>query len=241
VTPRKPNDQLTRAAIIDRAMALADAEGIDAVTIRRLGQEFGVTPMALYWHVKNKDELLDAMGDELFADVEAEFDPALPWTEQLRAAVTGLVAMLRAHPGSLSLVYRRVLISESGLRLTEVVLGLLRDAGFGVRQSAELATSALQTAIMLVSSEPGAEVGVPPDDMAAHLDAKRAAMGLLPADKYPRIREAAEFMLHCDDPEIYYNTGIALFVEGARAMLELGVGGQLELDVDGQLANVGPR
>ena len=221
MTPRKAHDQLNRDAVIERALALADVEGIDAVTIRRLGQEFGVTPMALYWHVKNKDELLDAMGDALYSGIRVGSRATGPWYEQLRYVLAELVAGLRSHPGSLSLAYRRILVSEDGLTLTEYTLGLLRDAGFGVRQSAEMATSALQTAIMLVGSEPGAERGVPDDEVSAHLDAKRAALNLLPIERYPRLREAADDMLHCDDPEAYYRTGIALFVEGARAMLQL--------------------
>ena len=78
---------LSRDSIVDRAVAIADLEGLDAVSIRRLGQEFGVTPMALYWHVKNKDELLDAMGDELFAGVSTELEAGTSWLEQLRSLV----------------------------------------------------------------------------------------------------------------------------------------------------------
>ena len=62
--------ELSRELIVDRAVEMADAEGLEAVSIRRLGQEFGVTPMALYWHVQNKDELLAAMGDRIFAGLD---------------------------------------------------------------------------------------------------------------------------------------------------------------------------
>ena len=54
---------LSREAMIDHALDVADTDGLAAVSIRRIAQDFGVTPMALYWHVKNKDELLAAMGD----------------------------------------------------------------------------------------------------------------------------------------------------------------------------------
>src|ERR1700760_825393 len=107
-------DELSRDAIVDRAVAIADTEGLDAVTIRRLGQEFGVTPMALYWHVKNKDELLDAMGDALYADLRVPAESGSDWSEQLRDVLTELVTALRRHPGSLSLAYRRVLTSSAG-------------------------------------------------------------------------------------------------------------------------------
>jgi len=222
MAPRKNTDGLARDAIVDRALALADAEGIDAVTIRRLGQEFGVTAMALYWHVKNKEDLLDAMGDDLWAGLTVPpADPQRPWHESLRLVVAQLVDALRRHPGSLSLAYRRVLVSPAGLDVTEYALGLLVGAGFDLRQAADLATSALQTAIMLVSSEPGAELGVPEEDHAAHLERKRAGLLQLPAERYPNVRGAAEFMLNCADPDGYYESGVALYVEGARAMLQL--------------------
>ncbi|HVU93388.1 MAG TPA: TetR family transcriptional regulator, partial [Jatrophihabitans sp.] len=92
--------ELSRDAIIERALDIADAETLEAVSIRRLGQEFGVTPMALYWHVKNKDELLDAMGDRLFAAMSYRTDPDAGWDVQLQAIVRALVDALRAHPGS---------------------------------------------------------------------------------------------------------------------------------------------
>ncbi len=202
-------------------MALADAEGLDAVTIRRLGQEFGVTPMALYWHVRNKDELLDAMGDQLYVHVQVPAATDAPWYDQLRVVVSELVASLRQHPGSLSLVYRRVLTSEPGMALTEYTLNLLCEAGFSVEQAAELASSALQTAIMLVGSEPGAELGVAADESAQLRAAKRAALERLPADRYPRLRQAAAYFADCDDPQRYYDSGITLYIEGARAMLAL--------------------
>ena len=69
-------DELTRESVIEVALTLADADGLDSVTIRRLAQHFSVTPMALYWHVKNKDELLQAMKLELTHDEIAQLDLA---------------------------------------------------------------------------------------------------------------------------------------------------------------------
>ena len=84
------------AAIVERALTVMDAEGPDAVTIRRIAQEFGVTPMALYWHVANKDELLAAMGDALLADVDAAARRPAPWSVQLRGVVEALIDAARA-------------------------------------------------------------------------------------------------------------------------------------------------
>jgi TetR/AcrR family transcriptional regulator, tetracycline repressor protein len=211
--------ELSRDAIVERALAIADAETLDAVTIRRLGQEFGVTPMALYWHVKNKDELLDAMGDALFEDMDYDAGPDAPWDEQLAAACRALIAALRRHPGSRELAYRRALACAAGRQFAEHTLRLLRRAGFDRRRTADIATHALQTAVMLVSAEPGAEPGYSADEAAARLAAKRASIEQLPVDDYPYIREMAPDMFGCEDPEDFYDFNVQLFVAGARSTL----------------------
>lgn len=208
---------LSRDAIVERALAIADAETLDAVTIRRLGQEFGVTPMALYWHVKNKDELLDAMGDALFGDLDYDAGPDASWVDQLAAVVRALIAALRRHPGSRELAYRRIMACPAGQEITEFTLRLLREAGFTRRQTADIAVHALQTAVMLVSSEPGAEPGYSAEETAARLAAKRAAIEQLPPDRFPYIRELAPDMFDCDDPEGFYEFNVHLFVAGVQA------------------------
>src|SRR5690242_12778504 len=161
MTPRSATatatkSDLSRAAIVERALAVMDTDGPDAVTIRRIAQEFGVTPMALYWHVANKDELLAAMGDALLADIVPP--PARgPWHVQLRAVVDSLIAHLSQHPAAAGLVFPRILVSEAGLRVTEFTLALLEGAGFSRKQAADLARMGLQTAMMLVTQLPGSE------------------------------------------------------------------------------------
>ena len=91
-------EKLTRQAVIERALDLADTDGLQAVTIRRLAAELGVTPTALYWHVKSKEELLSALADHLLAALVADVDPNRPWSRRLRAMVAALVEQTRAHP-----------------------------------------------------------------------------------------------------------------------------------------------
>ncbi len=210
--------QLSRNTVVRRALELADAEGIEAVTIRRLGQDFGVTPMALYWHVSNKDELLAAMGDELFAGIDLALDASQPWSDRLDVLLVRIVDALRAHPGSVSLAFPRVLMCDEGRDLAEAVLALLREAGFSVRDSADLATQAMRTAVTLVSALPGAAPGQSDDEHEALLAMKRTGLTTLPADRYPALIEAADVLLDCDDEQAYYSSGIALFVAGAQAL-----------------------
>jgi len=219
VTPaRSAKADLSRDAIVERALTVMDADGPDAVTVRRIAQELGVTPMALYWHVANKDELLAAMGDALLADVTPP--PATgSWSSQLRGVVETLVENLSRHPAAAELVFPRILVAEPGLRLTEFTLALLEDAGFSREQAADLARMGLQTAMMLVTQMPGAESQSARDERDAVIAEKRAHVERLPEDLYPHVRAAAGPLTDCDDEAAYYSFGIDLYLEGAQALL----------------------
>ena len=210
--------ELNRDAIVARALEIADTEGLPAITIRRLSKEFGVTPMALYWHVENKEELLAAMGDALFADTAADVDASLPWTEQLRELERRLVEALRAHPGAAELAFERALLSEPGLRLAEAVFELLRSAGFSVADTAGIGAQALRNAVALVTGEPGREFGGSDAERDERLESKRAAMSALPPDQYPRVREMAAALVDCDDQDEYYRLGVDLYVAGVTQL-----------------------
>ncbi|WP_027502383.1 TetR/AcrR family transcriptional regulator [Rhodococcus sp. UNC363MFTsu5.1] len=98
---------LNRDRVLATAIALADAEGIEAVNMRRLSQELGVVPMALYKHVANKDELLDAMVDTVVTEIDAP-DPNLIWRSAIRSRILSARAMLLRHPWA-----RRVMESRT--------------------------------------------------------------------------------------------------------------------------------
>ena len=209
--------ELSRAAIVEKALEIVDREGLDAVTIRRIAQEFGVTPMALYWHVPNKEELLNAVGDSFFMGMRPP-EPVGPWSEQLRAVIEMLVDRLKAHPGAASLAMPRILSEPDGRDVSEFTVGLLRDAGFGVTQAADLARMALQTAIMLATQYPGAESQAARDERAEIIAEKRAVIKALPIDRYPHLVEAADALTDCEDEKAYDGFGIDLYIAGARAM-----------------------
>ncbi len=218
-TPKTP---LGREAVVERALAVADAEGLDAVTIRRLAADLGVTPMALYWHVASKDELLAAMGDRLFAGMPPHTDPASPWPDQLRELVGALVAALRAHPATAALAAPRVLQNDEGRELTERALQLLRTAGFPVEQAAQIARHLLRTAISLVIESQvielaGAGASLDPGQRAEALRLKRLALLGLPQQRFPHLVEAADALTDCADEEAYYNFGIELLIVGIES------------------------
>jgi AcrR family transcriptional regulator len=208
---------LNRDAIVERALTLADEIGLEAITVRRLAQEFGVTPMALYWHVTNKDELLAAMGDWFFDDLP-DFPATGAWTTRLRAVVDALVASLRRHPESARLAASRVLSCEAGRVLGERALGLLRDVGFSSPESTDIARTAMQTAVMLVTEMAGAEPGVAVELKEQVRAEKQRAIASLPPDRFPNLVACANALTECEDEDAYYDFGVDLFVTGVQQL-----------------------
>src|SRR5215469_15604116 len=86
--------RLSKQAVTERALALADASGPEALTIRRLAQDLGVTPMALYWHFRSKEELIAGITDRIWREIRTDVDPAAPWPAQLRGLLESLIEVL---------------------------------------------------------------------------------------------------------------------------------------------------
>lgn len=212
--------RLSKAAVVDRAIALADAEGLDALTIRRLAQELGVTPMALYWHFRNKNELLGGLADQFWSEIDTDIDPDAPWPAQLRGLLESLVGVLRAHPSASQLLLSGEKQSPAALEATEVTLAVLRRAGFDARHASAVARSALWTGLMLAMSEPGYNPSLTETERAEHQRRSMVRLAMLPPDRYPCLVEAAAPMTACDDPDFHYRLGIDLFISGVQAMAE---------------------
>jgi TetR/AcrR family transcriptional regulator, tetracycline repressor protein len=209
--------RLSKQVVVDRALALGDAEGVEALTIRRLATELGVTPMALYWHFRNKEELLAALGDRVWSEVDTDIDPAAPWHVQVRALLESLLPVLRTHPCASQLILEGDMLGNSMLAASETALAVLHRAGFDTEHGAEIARSALWTCLMLVMSDPAVKPSVSKEELAENQRQARLRLALLPPDRYPRLVDAAEPMT-CGDQEFHYKLGIDLFVAGVQAL-----------------------
>jgi AcrR family transcriptional regulator len=211
--------RLSKAAVVDRALALSDAEGLDALTIRRLATELGVTPMALYWHFRSKEELLAGLAERVWAEIDTDVDEAADWPQQLRGLLESLLRVLREHPSASALLLTgEKLNSDAALVAIETTLGVLRRAGFDPQRAAAIARGALFTALMLVMSEPGFEPGMTEADRAELQRRNRVRLALLPPDRYPHVVEAAAELTACDDPDLHYQFGVDLFIAGVQAV-----------------------
>ena len=118
------------------AVAMADAEGIGAVTMRRLAQELGVEAMSLYHHVPNKDAILDGMVDLVFAEVELPADDGTKWADAMRRRAVSARAALKRHPWAISIMDSRSSPGAATLRHHDAVIGACRRAGFSVAMAA---------------------------------------------------------------------------------------------------------
>jgi AcrR family transcriptional regulator len=211
--------RLSKAAVVERGLAIGDAEGLDAVTIRRLAADLGVTPMALYWHFRNKDELLAGLADRLWSEIDINVDATADWPDQLRGLLDSLVHVLRAHPAATGLLLEgEKRTSDAAQAAIETTLEVLHRGGLNPEYAASIARSALFTGIMLVMSEPGKEPGMSPAEQAEHTRQMRVRLALLPPERFPRTIEAAGPLTACDDPEFHYRFGIDMFIAGVRAM-----------------------
>ena len=120
--------RLSRPLVLETAVALADQDGLDGFSMRRLAQELGVVPMALYKHVANRDELLDGMVDVVFAEIES---PSIDedWRSALRRRAISAREALKRHSWAIGLMETRH-PGPANLRNHNAVMGCLREAGF---------------------------------------------------------------------------------------------------------------
>ncbi|GAA2710333.1 TetR/AcrR family transcriptional regulator [Actinoplanes palleronii] len=212
MTPRPPaSERLDRGELLSTALAIADTDGLDAVTLRRVAADWSVTPMALYWHFQHKDALLDALVERMLDELE------LPGDEpDLRTVMTALLRVLRAHPALAEITPIRLMRTDAGLDMGERVVGLLRAEGHSPVAAAQLSVLLLNALIALVIRQPGETAVADPVQRDALLAAKRARLKSLDPQAFPHLTETADFFLGLPDEQEYYERGLTMLLNGVR-------------------------
>jgi AcrR family transcriptional regulator len=131
----RERSRLTREKVLRTALALADRDGIAALSIRSLALSMGTKPMSLYYYVANKDEILDGLVDLVFAEIETPLAGGA-WQEQMRRRAHSVRKVLRRHPWAIGLLESRKAPGPATLKHHEATLATLRAAGFTVEQTA---------------------------------------------------------------------------------------------------------
>jgi AcrR family transcriptional regulator len=215
-------ERLSRETVTASALDLADREGLEALTIRRLATELGVTPMALYWHFDDKEALVDAVAERVLAEVALPPDDAsAPWRQRLRAALAALLAALRAHPTVVDQVKLRIISCPPGQDVSERVIGILRGAGFTTEQASAAAVLALASMVGMVTAEPGLQPGgTDVEEHEQRVRTRRAGLQALNPARYPNLIAAADSLSDCHDEQLYFEGGLDMLVAGIAAQLE---------------------
>jgi len=175
---------LTREMLTAAALRIVDRDGLDALSMRRLGSELGVDPMAAYRHIPNKGTLLDEVVEAVISEIDTDaLDDLLPWQDQLRALALSYLAALMAHPHAAPLIAERSLRTAGSLRVVERALRIMTDAGAKLADAVATidAIGLLSSGIAQAASASPAPAGGPGEPLA----------GLSPAE-FPLLARAAE-------------------------------------------------
>lgn len=174
-------EPLSVERVVEVAMAIADAEGIGAVTMRAVADGLGVKAMSLYNHVASKDAILDRMVDAVFSTVEVRTD--VPWRESLRARAHRVREVLCRHPWAIGLLESRRSAGAPTLRHHDAWIGVLRGAGFSV----ELVAHTLALVDAFVYGFALQEVSLPLGPAEEMGELARELLSSMPADALPNL------------------------------------------------------
>ncbi|GAA2414939.1 TetR family transcriptional regulator ActII [Actinomadura vinacea] len=215
---------LSRELIVDTAIGVLDAEGMDAITMRRIAQELGTGPASLYAHVANKDELLEDVLDRIAAEVALpEPDPAR-WQEQLKEVAREIRAMYRRHGDIARASLGKIPTSPNVLRIAECELALMRAggvppkiAGLAVDRFAQMIDADCIEGTVLAGKSP--EGQDPHEFYAAFVPQVRAYFEALPAERFPNIVAMAGELTGGDDDD-RFEFGLDIMVRGIASYAE---------------------
>jgi AcrR family transcriptional regulator len=217
---------LNRERVLRAAVALADEIGVAAVSMRRLAQQLGVVPMALYKHVADKDELLDGMVDIVIAEFEQP-DPAADWRDSVRQRVLAARRAVLRHPWARQAIESRTHRTPPVLQHMDAVAGGFRAGGFSVDLTHHL-MHALGNRIWGFSPELFDEA--PAEKPAPLTPEQQQAMAAEFGERYPNILAIAMDATRNDlsrvgqgcDEQFEFEFALDLLLDGAERLRRAG-------------------
>jgi AcrR family transcriptional regulator len=126
--------QLTRERVVSAAIELADRDGIESLSMRKLAQELDVEAMSLYTHVRNKSDLLNSLADAVISQIPVTTD-GQDWQSSLRQQVLAARTVMLRHPWAPRAVEAQTAPGPGALRYINTVFGMLREGGFSIAQT----------------------------------------------------------------------------------------------------------
>ena len=208
---------LSRERVLRAAVLLADEDGLESLTMRKLGLRLGVEAMSLYNHVANKDDLLDGMVDLVVSEIDLP-ESAVDWREAMRRRAISAQSVFSRHPWASALVDSRESSGPARLRYFDWVIGTLRRAGFTL-ELAVRAFSLLDSYVYGFGRQQlnmSAGGDLEPEEMGA------AFLRAIPADEYPYLRElVVEHAMKVPyDESADFDFGLDLILDGLERLLD---------------------
>jgi AcrR family transcriptional regulator len=210
----RPREPLTRERVVTAALKVMDEEGLEAVSMRRVGRELGVEAMSLYNHVRDKEDLLDGITEQVMSEFRVPPDTS-DWLEAGREAVREWRRLLKAHPQVIQVFVERhkPMDSITSMRPMEFALACLRGAGLSPQEAGEAFHAIGGYIFGFVLMETREMFGGPRSD---HTPEELQAM--IPADQLPNVAEC--FPAICMiNPDEQFEFGLDLLLRGLQARL----------------------
>jgi AcrR family transcriptional regulator len=213
----QPRAPLSTQRVLRAAVALADAGGVEALSMRKLAQQLGVVPMALYKHVANKDELLDGMVDVVVGEIDPPPE-GTDWKTAIRRRVLSARSALLRHPWASRVLESRTDPTPTVLQYMDSMIGIFRAGGFSIDLTHH-AMHAMGSRLLGFSQELF-------DDSVDLDPAATAVMLQRMAGRYPSITELVTAITHddasvvgqgCDD-QFEFEFALDLLLDGLERL-----------------------
>ena len=204
---------LSRARITGAALVLIEAEGLDALSMRKLGAALGVEAMSLYNHVRNKDDLLGAVTDQLYAEILERFEASVggddTWSDRARAMACAYWVVARERPSAFPLVSEKPIDSMNGMVMLARCLEIFTDAGLSLADAAAAFHAAAGWLLGTIAQE------------HLLLDKLVAGAGFSRADVPDALTPIVDFRDACmaQSPEERFSVGLEIVLAGVEARL----------------------
>ena len=205
-------ERLSRERVVAAALAVVDREGLEGLTMRALGRELGVDPMAAYHHVPNKAAILQGVVEAIMAEVVLPPPGAeLAWSEVIRSTARTYRRALLDHPNALPIVSTQPPLTPVGLRFIEATAALLVGGGLSPLQALE----AINGGGVIVIGSTLAEAGVTPGSQPVEQGYIEEAYANLTADAFPTITAVMALgSPESFDPELQFEALLDAYVLG---------------------------
>ena len=198
-----------RQEILEAALAIADERGLPAVTMRAVAERVGVTSMALYPHIGDKEGLLDGMLGQLLGKLPLP-DPTENWRTRLTELARAVRTLTKEHPGATSLVFARPSVTPDAVRVVDVIYQTLLDAGVPPPEVPRIERLVTTTILGYAVSETNGRFG------AGTLN-PRSRRGQLPEGELPGHKALAEWL----DQEVNWDAEFEAAIADLGALVEI--------------------